>query len=47
MRQMQIQQDQAIAETFKTHLFKQAPDDATGVNVFDARQSSNAETQHA
>ena len=44
MRQMQLQQEQAIKETFKEHLLKQASD-ATGVNISDLRQSSNAETQ--
>ena len=32
MRQMQLQQEQTIKETFKDHLFKQASD-ATGVNI--------------
>ena len=31
-------------ETFQGHLLRQASD-ATGVNIFDLRQSSNAETQ--
>ena len=45
MRQLQLQRGQAIKETFKkTHLLKQASD-ATGVNMSDLRQSSNAETQ--
>ena len=44
MRQMQLQQERAIKETFKYHLLKQASD-ATGVNISDLRQSSNAETQ--
>ena len=44
MRQMQLQQEQAVKETFKEHLSKQASD-TTGVNISDLRQSSNAETQ--
>ena len=44
MRQMQLQQEQAIKETFEYHLLKQASD-ATGVNIPDLRQSSNPETQ--
>ena len=42
-RQMQVQ-EQAIQETFKYHLSKQASI-ATSVNISDLRQSSNAETQ--
>ena len=45
MRQMQLKQEQAIKETFKQYLLKQASD-ATGVNISDLRQSSNAETRH-
>ena len=44
MRQMQLQQEQASKETCKDQLLKQASD-ATGVNKYDLRQSSNAETQ--
>ena len=43
VRQMQLQQEQAIKETFKEHVLKQASD-VTGVNTYDLRQSSNAET---
>ena len=45
MRQMQLQQAQAITETFKDHLLKQTSD-GTGVKIPDLRQSSNAETQN-
>ena len=34
MRQMQLQQEQAVKETFKEHLFKQASD-TTGGNIYD------------
>ena len=44
MRQMQLQQELAIKETFQEHLSKQASD-TTGVNISDIRQSSNAEAQ--
>ena len=44
MGQMQLQQEQAIKETFKEHLLKQASD-ATGVNISVLRQPPNAETQ--
>ena len=44
IRQMQIQQEQAIKETFREHLLKQASN-ATGVSISDLRQPSNAEAQ--
>ena len=44
MRQMQLQQEQAIKTTFKEHLLNQASG-TTGVYISDLRQSSNAETQ--
>ena len=44
MRQMQLQQEQAVKDTFKQHLLKQASV-ATGVNISDLRHPSNAETQ--
>ena len=43
MRQMQLQQDQAIKQTLKEHIVKQASD-TTGVHIPDLRQSSHAET---
>ena len=43
VRQMHLQQEQAIKQTFKEHLFKKASD-TTGVNIYDLRHSSNAET---
>ena len=44
MRQMQLQQAQAIKRTFKEHLLKQASD-TTGVYIFGSRHSSNAVAQ--
>ena len=44
MHMMHIQQEQAIKETSKEHLLKQASD-ATGVKISDLRLSPKAETQ--
>ena len=44
MRQMQLQQENPIKETFKEDLLKKASD-TTGVDISDLRHSSNAETQ--
>ena len=43
-RQMQLQHEQAINETFKEHVPTQASD-VTGVNISGLRQSSDAEAQ--
>ena len=44
MRQMQLQQEQAIKETLRQHLLNKASD-TTGVNISDLRHSPNAKTQ--
>ena len=44
MRQMQLQQEQAVKGTLKEHLLKQASD-VTGVNISDLRHPPDAETQ--
>ena len=45
VRVMQLQQEQAMKESLKDHLLKQASQ-ATGVNISDLRNPSNAETQN-
>ena len=44
MRQMQLQQEQAIKQYFKEHLLQKASG-TTGVNISDLRHSPNAKTQ--